>query len=166
MLDPDKVLRTKIVEFVGNGDFGMASGLLQNGKYQRAWFKQALQPEEVAFDANVFLLKKEAAEKLLAPPPPAVPSGGESSPITPSEPPTGVGGAPIPSPTPDTVVVQLSGEVPPEQWNKVGIKLIPKLRATNSLHIEVVMTANIDGSGATNFVEEVNQAINDLGLSD
>ena len=38
LLDPDKVLRTKIVEFVEGGDFGMASGSLPGGKYQRVWF--------------------------------------------------------------------------------------------------------------------------------
>jgi hypothetical protein len=27
---------------------GMASGSLPNGKYQRVWFKEMLQPEEVA----------------------------------------------------------------------------------------------------------------------
>lgn len=59
---------------------------------------------------------------------------------------------------------RLSGEVPPEQWNKVGIKLIPKLRSTNRLHIEVVMSGNVDGANVTNFVEEVKQAMSDLGL--
>jgi hypothetical protein len=54
--------------------------------------------------------------------------------------------------------------VPPEQWNKVGIKLIPKLRSTNGLHIEVVMSGNIEGKNVANFVDEVNQAIVDLGL--
>lgn len=165
LLDPDKVLRTKILEFVEGGDFGMASGSLPNGKYQRVWFKQPLQPEEVTFDANVFLLKKETAEKLTAPvPTPAVPpSGDESTPAMPSEPPKGTDGQPSPVP-PSVVVIRLSGEVPPEQWNKVGIKLIPKLRSTNGLHIEVVMSGNIDGKSAANFVEEVNQAIIDLGL--
>ena len=50
--------------------------------------------------------------------------------------------------------------VPSEQLNKVGIKLIPKLRLAKGLNVEVVMTGNIDGAGAMNFI----QAINDLGL--
>jgi hypothetical protein len=56
------------------------------------------------------------------------------------------------------------GVSPSEQWNKIGIKLIPKLRSTNGLHIEVVMTGNLDGTGATTFLDEVKQAISDLGL--
>ena len=46
----------------------------------------------------------------------------------------------------------------------VGIKLIPKLRSTNGLHIEVAMSGKVDGKGAATFVEELNQAISDLGL--
>ena len=53
---------------------------------------------------------------------------------------------------------------PPGQCNKVGVKLIPKLRSTTGLHIEVVMSGKVDGKSAANFVEEVNQAIGDLGL--
>ncbi len=40
----------------------------------------------------------------------------------------------------------------------------PQLRSTNGLHIEVVMSGSVEGKSATNFVEEVNQAIGDLGL--
>jgi hypothetical protein len=138
---------------------------LSNGKYQRVWFHQSLQPEEVVFDANVFLLKKETAEKLTVPAPASavLPSGDESSPASPSGTLKDTNGQPTPVP-PSVVIIRLSGEVPPEQWNKVGIKLIPKLRSTNGLHIEVVMSGNVDGASAANFLEEVNQAINDLGL--
>jgi hypothetical protein len=120
----------------------------------------------VAFDANVFLLKKDTAERLLAPAPAPAPSpsGGDGSIMIPPESPKGVGGDPIPPPARALVTVRLSGEVPPEQWNKIGIKLIPKLRSTNGLHIEVVISGNLDGASASNFVDEINQAIDDLGL--
>jgi hypothetical protein len=68
LLDPDKVLRAKVVESVESGEFGLASGSLPNGKYQRVWFREVVQPEEVTFDPNVFLIKKEKAEALTAPP--------------------------------------------------------------------------------------------------
>jgi hypothetical protein len=163
LLDPDKVLRTKIVEFVESGDFGMASGSLPNGKYQRVWFKETLQPEEVAFDANVFLLKKETAEKLTALVPAPVETPPQDKKEIQSEDSKDKGSQTGPLP-PRVVVIRISGEVPSKQWNKIGIKLIPKLRSTNGLHIEVVMTGNLDGTAATTFLEEVNQAINDLGL--
>jgi hypothetical protein len=161
LLDPDRVLRAKIILFVENGDFGVASGSLPNGKYQRIWFKETLQPEEVAFDANVFLLKKETAEKLSVSVPEPLPPEDQEK--TQSEEERDTGGK-IGPPPQSVVVVRLSGEVPSELWNKVGIKLIPKLRSTNGLHIEVVMSGNVDGASAANFLEDVNQAINDLGL--
>jgi hypothetical protein len=165
LLDPDKVLRTKIVQFVEKGDFGLASGAKPYGGYQRVWFEEGLQPEEVAFDANVFLLKKETAEKLLAPPSASVvmPPGDESPQISP-QPPNGGGQAPVTPTTPGIVVVQLSGEVPSELWNKVGTKLIPKLRSTSGLKIEVIASGKIDRAGATAFADELTQIINDLGL--
>jgi hypothetical protein len=92
----------------------MASGLLPNGKYQRVWFKQTLQPEEVAFDANVFLLKKETAEKLTALP--AIEAPPEDEKETTSDEEKDIGAKVGPMPT-RVVVVRLSGEVPSEQWN-------------------------------------------------
>src|SRR5262249_44761334 len=122
LLDPDKVLRAKIVEFVERGDFGVASGLLPDGKDQPTWVKETLQPEEVTFDANVFLLKKETAEKLTAPvPEPVVKPIEETKGPTPEE--KKDEGGTTNYPPPSAVVVRLSGEVPPEQWNKLGIKL-------------------------------------------
>lgn len=67
LLDPDGVLRTKIVEFVGRGDFGLASGPKPDGTYTRLWFNKPLPTEEVAFEADVFLLTKARASSLVGP---------------------------------------------------------------------------------------------------
>ena len=64
LMDPDAVLRHKIVEFVGQGDFGLASGLRPDGTYDRLWYREAMAPEEVAFEADVFLLTKAQAQAL------------------------------------------------------------------------------------------------------
>jgi hypothetical protein len=37
LMDPDTTLRGKIVEFVGKGDFGLASGQRPDGSYERVW---------------------------------------------------------------------------------------------------------------------------------
>ena len=66
LVDPDVTLRGKIVEFVHRGDFGLASGKKADGNYERVWFKDLLATEEVAFDADVFLLRREAAEAFKA----------------------------------------------------------------------------------------------------
>ena len=62
LVDPDTILKNKIVEFVKNGDFGLASGQKAGGTYERLWFQETVAPEEVAFEAGVFLLRKTATE--------------------------------------------------------------------------------------------------------
>jgi hypothetical protein len=86
LLDPDTVLRGKLVEFVERGDFGLASGPRPDGSYEHVWYAELLAPEEVAFEAGVFLLTKGKAKAL-------------------------------------------TDEVPPEVWNRLGTKVIPKLKS-------------------------------------
>jgi hypothetical protein len=66
LVDPDGTLKSKIVEFVTRGDFGLASGKTADGAYDRMWFQEMLAPDEVAFEAGVFLLRKATAEALRA----------------------------------------------------------------------------------------------------
>ena len=44
LIDPDSILRRKIVDFVGNGDFGLASGSKGNGQYERLWYAEPIGP--------------------------------------------------------------------------------------------------------------------------
>ena len=64
LVDPDAILKSKIVEFVSRGDFGLASGQKPDGSYERVWFEELVAPDEVAFEAGVFLLRKATAEAL------------------------------------------------------------------------------------------------------
>src|SRR4030043_749998 len=41
LLDPDAILRAKIVEFVLRRDFGLASGKKPDGGYERVWFDES-----------------------------------------------------------------------------------------------------------------------------
>ena len=68
LMDPDAVLRRRIVEFVDAGDFGLASGDKGEGKYGRFWYAEPVGAEEVAFESEVFLLTKAKAEQLRAGP--------------------------------------------------------------------------------------------------
>jgi len=70
LLDPDTVLRSRIVEFVTKGEFGLASGAKPDGTFQRVWFAEPVGPEEVSFEYNVFLLRKDKAKMLKAVPKP------------------------------------------------------------------------------------------------
>ena len=64
LMDPDAVLRRRIVEFVAGGDFGLASGDKGGGEYERVWYKEPVGADEVAFEPKVFLLTKVKAEQL------------------------------------------------------------------------------------------------------
>lgn len=122
LLDPDRVLKAKIVEFVDRGDFGLASGPRSDGTYERVWYCELCPADEVAFEPGVLLLKKEKAEALKAPPAPSLEEGlsPEPGPTTPEpEPPPELPPGPRPegAPTPTSTPISVSGEVPPELWN-------------------------------------------------
>ena len=70
LVDPDAILKTKIVEFVDRGDFGLASGRELDGNYELVWFEELVSPDDVAFDAGVFLLRKDSAKALKVGPSP------------------------------------------------------------------------------------------------
>jgi hypothetical protein len=137
LLDPDTVLKSKIVEFVGNGDFGLASGSKPDGTYERDWFEEMLSPDEVSFEANVFLLTKTKAKALktrstIEPVIEPEPTPGEKEPTI-----TGPVDEPKPGPSSQTVTLHLKGTIPPEIWNRLGTRLIPKLRSGSELKAEV-----------------------------
>jgi hypothetical protein len=65
LIDPDTVLKTKIVEFVGKGEFGLASGPRPDGTYDRIYFDEQITYHDVTFETGVFLLRKDRAKGLL-----------------------------------------------------------------------------------------------------
>ena len=144
LIDPDAVLRQKIVEFVASGYFGLASGTRDDGGYERLWFAEPVGPEEVAFEASVFLLIKERAKKLREIP---QQDGDQPKP----EPPPPPGPAPTSKPGPDPgsvrdapkTTLRLTGTVPPETWNRFGTKVIPKLHDVDRLVVEINFTIDL-----------------------
>jgi hypothetical protein len=167
LLDPDTVLKQKVVEFVGQGDFGLASGARPDGTYARIWSSEPLPPDEVAFEADVYLLTKAAvqAAKSASQPTPTQPSEGvppdggatkapESQPATPTAPTTAA-----------SRTLTLSGTVPPEVWNRLGTKLIPKLRSGTGLTVKVAFDVTVDAAHLSSTKAELQQVLEDLGLS-
>ena len=168
LLDPDAYLRGKIPEFVERGDFGLASGQQPEGTYERVWYKEPLPADEVAFESDVYLLKKAKAQQLKSrvklPPPPQP----EPPPIGPMPQP---GPQPkLKEPEPQPVVqarqLRLFGDVPPETWNRLGTKLIPKLRSSKDLKVEVEFTLTVSPDASGGLVAELEQILNDLGIAD
>lgn len=168
LLDPDTILRNRIVEFVTRGDFGLASGRKQDGGYERVLFCECTDPAEVTFDSGVFLLQKGRAKALKAEQEPAPGGDPEPHPHTPKP-----GPKPQPSPEPEPQTSPgttkrtfcVSGEVPPEIWNRLGTKVLPKLRSGSDLRIGIEFSVTVEGQSASTFEADIKQIIEDLGLT-
>ena len=175
LLDPDGVLKTKLVDFVGRGDFGLASGPKPEGGYERLWYSEPVLADEVAFESGVVLLKKAKAEELKEKP---VARSGDTTPPADREPTTltptstatelGPGGSPgiVPAAGPKTKTIKLSGNVPAELWNRLGTRILPKLRTGRDLKIGIDFSVTIDGANASDLQSELRQILDDLGLRD
>lgn len=158
--DPDTILKSKVVEFVTHGDFGLASKQKSDGTYERVWFKQPITPDEVAFDAGVFLLKQDVAKALTAGEAPPVEPTPPTEPTPEPEPPTGE----KPRPGVEKQTIRLSGTIPPELWNRLGTKILPKLRSGEDLSVGVDFSVDVDASQAASIIADLNQILEDLGL--
>lgn len=167
LVDPDTALRRKIVEFVENGSFGIASGTKADGRYERMWYAETVGIEEVAFEPNVFLLTRALSQELRSP--------GVREPASPIVAPDTQD--PVPEPDPETereytppsnkvpVLLRISGTIPPELWNRLGTKLIPKLRGGDKLKIGADITVEVAEPMAESLQADVRQVLSDLNLT-
>ena len=170
LLDPDSVLRGKIVEFVGRGDFGLASGPNSDGTYERLWYSELISSDEVAFDSGVLLVTKTKAKSLkTAPASPLKPGKEESesaevdvTELQTEE--TTETEKPKPEPKLATRTLRLTGTIPSELWNRLGTKLISKFRAGSDMEVGVMFSATFDTEGANTVEQELRQVLQDLGL--
>jgi hypothetical protein len=166
LVDPDAILKSKIVEFVSRGDFGLASGAKADGSYERLWFDELIAPDEVAFEAGVFLLRKAKAGTLK--------SGVPATPVPAPQPGPAPGPAPMPGaqPTPEpqpgaeTKTLRLVGNVPPEVWNRLGTKILPKLRSGTDLKIGLDFSVTVKAERAGSLAGELQQILQELGLAE
>jgi hypothetical protein len=159
LIDPDRVLKTRIVEFVSKGEFGLASGDDPAGGYRRIWFREDIDPADVAFEAGVYLLARAVAERPTSsgasPQPPKPPPVPEPPTSEDEEPKTPIGSA----------IISIAGTIPPEQWNRLGTRLIPKLRAVGTVTAAIRLEAEVDPTRSAALSRELKQIIDELGLS-
>ncbi len=164
LVDPDAILKNKIVEFVRNGDFGLASGQKTGGTYERLWFQEGVAAEEAAFEADVFLLRKGTAQ--------ALKSGVVPAPEPPAQPPKPLIEPPLlppptaPPPTVGTTTLRLVGTIPREVWNRLGTKVLPKLQSGSDLQIGVNFSVSVKADLAGAMLSELRQVLDELGLGD
>jgi hypothetical protein len=177
LLDPDTTLRNKIVEFVSRGDFGLASGQKPDGSYEHILFKEFIDPADVTFESGVFLILKAKAIALRAgltggvdesekgalgfkaeiggktPEPGIVPEQEEKTELAPEK----------------TIASQrfrISGFIPTEIWNRLGTKIIPKLRSGSDINIGIQFEVSVDAQSAKSFEADLRQILEDLKMTD
>jgi hypothetical protein len=170
LLDPDTILRRKLLDFVEKGEFGLASGPNPDGTYQRVWFREPVDPAEVSFEAGIFLLTRAKAKALktqptsqpeeeIKPPPPETELNVDQTDGSDGD--EGDGTV-----EPKTTRLVLSGDIPSEVWNRLGAKLLPKLRSGEALQIEVRFGVTVKSEVAAHLEAELRQVLQDLGLQD
>lgn len=97
------------------------------------------------------------------PPGPGPAPGPEPTPAPSPEP---MPGGPTPEPTASTRTLRLTGTVPPEVWNRLGTKILPKLRSGSDLKIGVEFSVTVPSDSANGLVTELRQILQELGLGD
>jgi hypothetical protein len=158
LVDTERTLREQIVRWVEAGEFGLASGQRPDGTFQRVWFKVPLAQEEVAFDTQTFLLTQEGALALTGPEPRPTPP----LPLEKKEPVTTVG----PTPSESTVTLRVHGSVSPEVWNRLGVRLIPKLKSGQNFSLSFDAAVQAQGDFGRHLAQEIRQILAELGLAD
>jgi len=91
-----------------------------------------------------------------------MPTEPQPEPVPPVPPESGP--APQPEPSATMLTLRLSGTVTPEVWNRLGIKLLPKLRSGSDLKLGVDFSVKINAQYASNTEAELRQIIQELGL--
>ena len=167
LLDTDAVLKTKIPEFVRKREFGLASMVKDDGRYERLWYGDLVASEEVAFDNDVYLLtrrKAEAARKQEEEPPPT-PDDYRGKEHPDPDPPLPVD---LDPPTPArTTTLRLTGSVPPESWNRLGASIISRMRAGGKpMQATIDLSVTMPSKDADTLERELRRQLTDLNLAD
>jgi hypothetical protein len=170
LIDPDSVLKTKLVEFVHRGDFGLASGPKPDGTYEHIWHGETPPTDEITFDPGVVLLKKAKAVELKKRMTPGI--GDADRPDEPgvTKPASDVGVTPEPEPEPPPpptrATIRVRGTVPAELWNRFGTRVLSKLRSGEGLKIVVDLSATFEGGAGDDVKSDLRQILSDLGLEE
>jgi hypothetical protein len=175
--DPDTILRKRIGEFVEKGDFGLASGQSADG-YQRIWFREWVGPDDISFEPDVFLLTKAKAQALKTKPTqptngttifdtPAISEGSGDGPVTESRTVTLTEENKQHDEvmvTPSVRTLRLAGTVPTEIWNRLGSKVLTKLKSGDGLVVRIEFTVQVKADMVKGLETELRQILDDLGL--
>ena len=177
LIDTDALLRRKIVEFVDKGEFGIGSGKQADGGFARVSFRETVTPDDIMFESDVYLVTRALAARLRATPTPE-----PQTPVEPDDPEEADGGGTAPGQEPEIAAdsvpatpepiarksFRIEGSIPPESWNRIGTRLLPKLRAgaVSDLKVGVAFELTADGSGSDALLADLRQILDDLQIAD
>ena len=69
------------------------------------------------------------------------------------------------APGAEKTILRLAGTVPPELWNRLGTKVLPKLRSGDDLRVGIEFSVSVSSQFARNMEAELQQVLDELGLS-
>lgn len=161
---------------------GVESGMLAYvgktaaGKYLPFAFKQSINPSDIEFSDDMFVVSGEIAQAYLdhekqgAPPITPVTgdgstgatggSGGTSTTIS-----GGATGKPITAST-NVAGIKWAGEVPPQKWMNFYTKVLSRFAATSGLKLTIQVEASPPDGLSKQTLEETQAALRELGLDD
>ncbi|MCX6924526.1 MAG: hypothetical protein NT154_15120 [Verrucomicrobia bacterium] len=158
----DDALKTTIGRAVNQGFFGLASGK-DPAKFDRTWLKETVEPADITFDYDTYLLtaaKAKALKQGAAQPPAEPPVQPPTQP--PVQPPLPPGKQPPTPPAPlESTTVVWEGELKREQWNLFSLKVLTRLAQSDNLQIDVKVKATLKEGQTT---EPLNTALKELGI--
>ncbi len=62
--------------------------------------------------------------------------------------------------------LRLAGSVPPEVWNRLGTKVLPKLRSGLELRIGLEFSVTVPADTANGLATDLRQILQELGLGE
>jgi hypothetical protein len=73
---------------------------------------------------------------------------------------------PEPKPAASMRTLHLVGTVPPEVWNRLGTKILPKFRSGSDLKIGLEFSITVSADLANSLVTDLRQILQELGLAE
>ena len=61
---------------------------------------------------------------------------------------------------------RMVGTVPPEAWNRLGTKILPKLRSGSQLRLGLEFSVTVSADSANGLASELRQILQDLGFGE
>lgn len=152
LLDAEAALRKAIQAGVAQGDLALAAGLNSDGSFDRIWRDESCPDDAIQFDTQHALVVAATEQERR---PDSLPGAETVHPVETQ---------PVDSSGPAQIAI--AGSIPPEQWNRIGTKILARLKSAGFVNISFEITVDCDTSPGEDHVESLRQTLQDLGIAD